>query len=456
MTWKDQLRFVRQNMKRNKTRLFMTVLATAMGCAFLIVLASVGFGLQKSIVDEIVGDRLVTGITVHDKDADKHNGEYGIRDEDMAYFRSLPHVKGVTYQNQIRQFLDPRMEGEQVNNIGGTIQLDYEEESAAGFELSAGRLPQAAHEVIVGYHIRQSLNDGENAESGDAAPEIPDAAEWIGKTMQLKVQYYVDGEKQEKIIDASIVGVAVKPVREWKKDGAVYIGRELLEEIEQLTGTAFGELPYMEGEPSTEDIMKQVAELQKMSGDRQYTNVEVIATDASKVSGLSQKLRDDGYYIYSVADEVKQMNVVFFIMKAGLVFIGTIAVIIASIGIFNTMSMAVTERAGDIGIMKAIGANPSAIKRIFLLESGLIGIMGAVIGTAVSYAISYAVNAGLPLLVSAALEEEVPAGFVFSLIPPFLVALSCAIAIGVAMLSGYRPANRACRIDVLRALRRDL
>ncbi|MFD0959226.1 ABC transporter permease [Paenibacillus chungangensis] len=456
MTGKDQLRFVRQNMKRNKTRLFMTVLATAMGCAFLIVLASVGFGLQKSIVDEVVGDRLVTGITIHDKDANKHDGEYGIRDRDMAYFRSLPHVKSVTYQNHIRQFLDPHMEGEQVYNTGGVIQLDIEEEAAAGLELSAGRLPQEPREVIVGYHIRQSLNDGEITESGDTATETADAAEWIGKSMQLKVQYYVEGEKKEKIIDASIVGIAVKPTREWNKDGAIYIGRELLEEIEQLTGTAMGELPHIEEELSTEQTMKRVAELQELSGDRQYHNVELIATDASKVSGLSQELRDEGYFIYSVADEVKQMNVIFFIMKAGLVFIGTIAVIIASIGIFNTMSMAVTERAGDIGIMKAIGANPSAIKRIFLLESGLIGIMGAAIGTAVSYAISYAVNAGLPLLVSAALEEEVPAGFVFSLIPPFLVALSCAIAIGVAMLSGYRPANRACRIDVLRALRRDL
>ena len=78
---------------------------------------------------------------------------------------------------------------------------------------------------------------------------------------------------------------------------------------------------------------------------------------------------------YSIASEMKQMNMIFTIMKIGLMFIGTIALIIASIGIYNTMTMAVTERAPDIGIMKAIGANPKTIKNIFLLESSYIGFL---------------------------------------------------------------------------------
>jgi len=71
MNAKDKFRFVRKNMKKNKTRVFMTVLATAMGCAFLIVLASVGFGLQKSIVDRMLQDSLVTKITVYPKMTEK-------------------------------------------------------------------------------------------------------------------------------------------------------------------------------------------------------------------------------------------------------------------------------------------------------------------------------------------------------------------------------------------------
>ncbi len=62
------------------------------------------------------------------------------------------------------------------------------------------------------------------------------------------------------------------------------------------------------------------------------------------------------------------------------------------------MTMAVTERAPDIGIMKAIGANPKTIKQIFLMESTFIGLAGALIGTAVAYLISFLVNVGVPMI----------------------------------------------------------
>lgn len=81
---------------------------------------------------------------------------------------------------------------------------------------------------------------------------------------------------------------------------------------------------------------------------------------------------------------------------------------------------------------------------------------GAAIGIVVSYALSIAVNAALPVLIESFVEEKLPAGFRFSLIPPVLTVLAAAISLGVAVLSGARPARRATRIDVLRALRRDV
>ena len=62
MLWKDQLQFVGQHIKKNKLRVFMTVLAATMGCAFLIVLASIGFGLQDSVKNEILSDDAITQI----------------------------------------------------------------------------------------------------------------------------------------------------------------------------------------------------------------------------------------------------------------------------------------------------------------------------------------------------------------------------------------------------------
>ena len=65
MQFKDQIDFVRQHIKKNKMRVFMTVLAATMGTAFLIVLASVGFGLHETIREEMLSNRLVTEIQVH-------------------------------------------------------------------------------------------------------------------------------------------------------------------------------------------------------------------------------------------------------------------------------------------------------------------------------------------------------------------------------------------------------
>ncbi|RIX51505.1 ABC transporter permease [Paenibacillus nanensis] len=449
MKFSDQLRFVRQNMKKNKTRLFMTVLATAMGCTFLIVLASVGFGLQQSMVDNIVGDRLVTAVDIYGKNPDMHK-DTNVYAEDIAMFRELPNVKAVTYRNYIGQWLNPKVDGEEVGS-DRTIQVDFEAEAEAGFALSAGRLPQQDNEAVIGYHIREQL-DEQGAPSG-----YKDASEWLNKTMTLEAGYYKDGEKKTQPIEVVIVGVTEKPTKEWNRDKTVYVGVSMLEQLEALTGTQNGELPYFEVEnPTAEQIEAALANMPKPTESRSYSDVQVIADHAANVKGIVETLRDKGFYNHSIADELKQVNLMFAIMKIGLIFVGTIAVLIASIGIFNTMTMAVTERAQDIGIMKAIGAHPSVIRRLFLLESAMIGCMGAILGTIVAYLISVAVNAGLPVIIKQFMEEEVPSGFLFSVIPPYLAALSCAIALGVAVLSGYRPALRATRIDVLSALRRDV
>ena len=68
MLAKDQREFISQHMKRNKLRVFMTILAAAMGCAFLIILASVGFGLHKTIQDEVLSNRIVTEIELAGKE----------------------------------------------------------------------------------------------------------------------------------------------------------------------------------------------------------------------------------------------------------------------------------------------------------------------------------------------------------------------------------------------------
>ncbi|SDK30441.1 ABC transporter permease [Sediminibacillus albus] len=447
MKFKDQYQFVSQNIKKNKIRVFMTVLATAIGCAFLIVLASVGFGLHDSILKETMEDRAVTEVQVHGRETD---GNYQpLTDEDIDFFESLEGVKAVTRNKQLYQTPTYKLEDYQAQS--NTLVSHFPSEVKAGLELSEGRLPEKENEVIVGYNFRSNLllSDVNQEELYNDQDEPKDKYLYqdslIGKVMDMEVIQINDNQEETKSISLKIVGVTEKPGREWEEDRSVYISNSVLKEVEEFTGTARGMVDSPGGE-------QQGPELEIGA----YDQVTIYATSIETVKQVSEQLETENYASYSVISEMEQINILFTIMKAGLILIGTIAVLIASIGIYNTMTMAVTERAPDIGIMKAIGAKPKIIKRIFVLESSLIGLAGAVIGTIVAYVISFAVNIGLPLIIESAFNEELPPGLKFSMIPWTLVLIAVGICLVVTILSGLRPAKRATQIDVLKAMRREV
>ncbi len=449
MKLRDQFRFVRQNMKKNKTRVFMTILATAMGCAFLIVLASVGFGLQKSVVKEMMEQRIVTQIDVHAKNL-KDGNVRPISDKDIPTLEKIKDVKAVTRRTMLQQ--------EGIYSIGNyqegteTYVTNFPAEVKAGFELSVGRLPKADNEIVVGYDFPLNLGTKDEVEDlydnkGHVKKKYRYPETLVGKKLNLTVQQLKNGKQEKKKLQVTVVGIGKKPTKEWVEDKNVFISDKMLKEIERFTGTPGGAV-LGPNDPLPE-------KLETTNG--RYDQVKIYAKNMEAVQGIVDKLKEKNYETYSIVNELKQVNMMFTIAKAGLIFIGTIAILIASIGIYNTMTMAVTERAPDIGIMKAIGANPKTIKRIFLLESSYIGLIGAIIGTVVSYGISYAVNFLIPLIIKQAFgKEELPPGLTFSDIPPILPIICIVICYVVTILSGHRPAQRATRVDVLKAMRREV
>lgn len=117
------------------------------------------------------------------------------------------------------------------------------------------------------------------------------------------------------------------------------------------------------------------------------------------------------------------------------------------------MTMAVTERTQEIGIIKALGAQPGIIRRLFLMEGLYIGVAGSIISVVISYEISYAANMLLPIIINAAMGGEGEMEFTFYYIPLSLVLIAAGISIVVAIISGLRPAVKATNINVLSALR---
>ena len=448
MKLKDQFQFVRQNMKKNRTRLYMTILATAMSVTFLIVLASVGFGLHKSIVKETMERRIVTEIEVHGKE--EENGGYRqLNDKDVTAFEEIDGVKAVTRRKMMQEFI---YEIDNHETFAQTVVAHMPSETNAGLELSEGRLPKGENEVMVGYHFVNELHpknpDNENLynEKGQIKDEFRYKESLLGKKVTMNVVKMADGKEVKKPLEVTVVGIGKKPTKEWIYDNIVFVSEGILEQVEAYTGTPRG----MIMEPNNTE-----SEPPSIPSD-QYDQVKVYAKDMETVREISNKLEENNYGTYSVINELKDLNMMFTIVKAGLIFIGTVAILIASIGIYNTMTMAVTERAPDIGIMKAIGANPRTIKKIFLLESSYIGLIGATIGTIAAYVISIIVNFGLPLIIKQAFGEDPPEGLIFSHIPLSLTIISFVICYIVTILSGLRPAQRATRVDVLQAMRRDV
>ena len=454
MRWKDRFQFIRQNMKKNKSRVFMTILATSIGCAFLIILASVGFGAQRFIVNEVMEDRAVTEVTVHGKQTTEERESPEIIKSDIENFKQMDGVKAVSHKIALRN--EPMVLFEDYTGPAKVSAVDFSSEKEAGLNLSDGRMPEAENEVIIGYHLDQFLTDesdpGEDlyTDEGVVKEEYRIDKSLLNKTIELEVEQYKEDEWVEETFALDVVGIMEEPARDWMKSRDLYISEGVLTNIEAFTGTVYGSMVHPEMKE------EELESLQSEGQKRTYNEVQVVAGNMEQVKNISQQLKDEGYHIYSVTEELDQINIVFAVVKTGLIIVGTIALLIASIGIYNTMSMAVTERTQDIGIMKAIGGHPRMIRSIFLMESGYIGLMGALVGVAVAYLVSIGINMILPLVIQQVFGQTLDEVIQLSYIPPYLALICVALSIGVAMLSGLKPAKKATKIDVLSALRRDV
>lgn len=442
MKFSDQIRFIRRNMKKNKLRVFMTILATTMSCAFLIVLASVGFGIQKMATDELLSNQVVTEISVEGKGEQAESASK----EDLASYEDREHVEAIVERTQVFEPVEANLDN-RTNNQAQIIFTDMEEELKSNLALENGKIPESANEIVVGYDFASQLFTEKEAEDyskqleqADAQTEINEPVGYqqdiVGKTIQLKVSKTnpETGEvDEEKTYDFKVVGVTEKNARDWIKDSTVYLSNEFQGDFGEILG------------------------LSEENGNMAKT-LSVYADQLENVDEVTNALKDDGFLVFSVTESLEQMNVFFMIFKVGLIFVGLIAIIISSIGIFNTMTMAVTERTQEIGIMKAVGADPGIIRKIFLMESTFIGLIGSIFGIIISYVISIAVNMIMPFLLNSAVEGGVGNDFqmTFSYIPLSLVITATVISVGIATLSGLNPAIKATRTNVLTALRREL
>ncbi|HEY4660452.1 MAG TPA: ABC transporter permease [Terriglobales bacterium] len=180
-----------------------------------------------------------------------------------------------------------------------------------------------------------------------------------------------------------------------------------------------------------------------------YSNVVARVSGAGKVDAVEQAIKKLGFNTFSILDATKSMRRFFAILDLFLGIFGSLALTVASIGIINTLVMAILERRREIGIMKAVGASDSDVRGLFFAEAGAMGLLGGVCGTILGWIIGRVINFGTNVYLK---RQGFPPEHIWS-VPAWLVAGAVGFAFVVSLLSGLYPASRAARLDPVQALR---
>jgi len=158
-----------------------------------------------------------------------------------------------------------------------------------------------------------------------------------------------------------------------------------------------------------------------------------------------QKLGEEDFTVSTPQESLEALNEILLIVQILLVGIAAISLVVGAIGIANTMYTSVLERRREIGVMKAIGATNSDILGIFLFESGLLGLVGGIIGLALGVIISKGVEFGAQLYLG---ENLLKAS-----IPGWLIIGALAVAFIIGATSGTLPARQAAKLDPVDSIR---
>jgi putative ABC transport system permease protein len=210
------------------------------------------------------------------------------------------------------------------------------------------------------------------------------------------------------------------------------------------------------------DLMKQVPGAYfesaltrlKAGGDAAtagYGSVTVHVRDPAQLDSVERQIKALGFQTNTTLSHFNEMRVFFVFLEVFLAAVGTVALVVAGLGIVNTLLMAVLERYQEIGICKAIGASQGDLVVLFLTEAGIIGLLGGVGGLMLGRLVSYGLEVAVRIYARHQGAVAPPDVFAF---PAWLLAGTVLFALVVSVVAGVYPALLAARVDPIRALRR--
>jgi putative ABC transport system permease protein len=396
MRFLDLLKLSLRMFKARTMRTLLTILGMSIGIAAIIFLVSFGYGLQQTLLKKITtSDALVT----LDVSLGKTESGETLDANAIEKLKSIPDVINITPVLELAGQVKFDNITLDVRSVSSTADIFKSE----GLKIEHGKFfaKNEMRNIVITSAVAKVFN-------------IP-SEEMLGKTVNLTLfQNDVAGQIKRKSSyepkeNYTIVGVIAN------EENVIYLSLNSLESF-----------PI-----------------------ESYTKLKVKCARTEVLDQVKKEIEGQGFTASSISETIDQANKVFRVVQIVLMVFGLIALIVSAIGMFNTMTIALLERTEEIGIMKAIGASRASISMMFVMESTLMGFLGAVGGVVLGYAEGKVLNILINLVASRFGGEAVDLFYN----PVWFVSTVIIFGAFVGLLTGIFPARKASHIDALEALR---
>ncbi|MBT9173581.1 MAG: ABC transporter permease YtrF [Syntrophomonadaceae bacterium] len=453
----DLLVLANRNLWRRKGRTILTVLGMTIGTVSVIVLFSLGIGLaewQRVSMEQWGSLNIITvsqaffypGMPEEERDKLRLLNEQAVSE-----IEAMPGVLGVAPAFTVGGEARKGRERGYLQLIG----IEPGKMALMEFEPKAGRLlhDEDRYNVVAGAHVINNFM--QLGRPGPAAvigpPAGRDSLELLDQRLVLTLQ---NARGQKRRYTLNVVGILGPQFAE--RAHSVYAPLSLLREMHNFINQGAQPAQVHLVEPVNRQ-RDQAAGLQRVRRrerlELQYSFASVRTKSVEYTKQLGEELRQMGYQAHSIADQLEGIEQGTRTVQAVLGGIGAISLLVATIGIINTMVMSIYERTREIAVIKVLGASFSDIRGLFLTEAALIGLLGGILGLVCSFLLSLLINiyAGAAIGAGAMGPEAPPVRI--SVIPLWLTVFALAFSTTIGLIAGLYPATRAMRLDPVTAMR---
>ncbi|MFA6474270.1 MAG: FtsX-like permease family protein [Patescibacteria group bacterium] len=405
------------SLRMRKLRSFLTIGGMAIGIGAIVFLVSLGFGLQALIVSRVTN---VAAITVLDVSVGAST-ILKINEESLKKFRALPNV--ISVSSSISQS-GQVVRGESVTDIAlYGVQAQY----------------LTIEGVVTNFGTTYTSDDEQSAIVSATAAELLGAKvpqDLLGQKVTMRIVLPDTGPVEQ---ERSLVNTNASTANTNGNTNTSTSSIKTKDVEVKIVGIV----------PSDNSLAYMPLKIFTDAGITNFNLARVKLDTRENLAAARTAIEAQGYQVDSVADTVGQIDRIFFIFQIVMFIFGLIAMLIASLGAFNTLTVSLLERTREVGIMKSLGTTSRHIYILFLSEALLIGVLGGIsgliVGTAFGELVNYIINRLAARLGGQAVD-------LFTI--PFIFLLIIAgIIILVGLITGLYPARRAAKINALDALR---